>query len=227
MLPYLEAVLNAKLGINDLIFVYPEFPLQRLTGPASYNGDKVDKLSEYADYLLWSPKSNTVYLVEFKTEVKSIKESQFQNYFENCRSSWKNLIKYYFEKAIGSKSWRKFAHGLIHLRDSEASMLLGNNLDLNLEHFLERANGVGINKKLGEFKDQITFKEEPSMKFIYLAPEVAKNELNNFRNIYSTCEDYYMELVTLKEFAAYTDEPLKSFLTTIDEEAKKQKLIMQ
>ena len=55
------------------------------------------------------------YLVEFKTEIKSIKRRQFKNYLENCKNGWKTLIEYYFNK-INKGNWKKFVHGILRLR---------------------------------------------------------------------------------------------------------------
>jgi len=104
ILPYLEQVINTELELNDknLKLVYPEFPLKRTN-----NIEKIDRQSEYADYLLWSPLENKIILVEFKTDIKSINQTQFNTYNNNCKYGWENLIRYYIDK-INDKNWRKF-----------------------------------------------------------------------------------------------------------------------
>lgn len=215
MLPYLEQAFKNKTN-DDVVFVYPEFPLKRLTGSNIGITDKVDKLSEYADYLLWSPSLNTVYLVEFKTEVNSLKESQFNNYYLNCTIGWKELLIYYFDKAIGNqKNWKKFANGLIHL-EKTAPELLGLNKKLEIGKFLHNKSGVGIHQKLEEIKLSIHFSKEPVVKFIYLLPESGKEKLESYTSNNNDYTNFYIGYYTLKEFAVYSGEPLKTFLNSIN-----------
>lgn len=215
MLPFLEEGIRNACEINDdgLVFVYPEFPIKRLP-KRGVSDVRIDRLSEYVDYLMYSPAFNTVYFVEFKTEVKSIKGSQFWSYYLNCQQGWSSLIEYYFDKAINSKSWRKFVYGLIHI-EKVAPQLLGNE-SLELEKFLQCSKGV--HKKLLELKNNISFKEdEPAVKFIYLAPTKSKEVLDKIVHSRQCSSEYYVGLITLNRFADFvSDKSLKELLRQID-----------
>ena len=216
MLPFLENGIRNTCGINDggFVFVYPEFPIKRLPKRGVPDESKIDCLSEYVDYLMYSPAFNTVYFVEFKTEVKSIKGSQFQSYNLNCQQGWSSLIEYYFDKAINSKSWRKFVYGLIHI-EKVAPRLLGN-VSLDLEKFLQYSKGV--HKKLLELKNNISIKEdEPAVKFIYLALTKSKEVLDKIVHSHQCSSEYYVGLITLNRFADFvSDKSLKELLRQID-----------
>jgi hypothetical protein len=217
MLPYLANAVNKKFEIDDenLVFVYPEFPLKRLLQTDTIVSEKLDKLSEYADYVLWSPKLQTVYLVEFKTDETSLKESQFLNYYENCKMGRKSLIVYYLDKAIGNKKyWNKFVKGLLYIKD-KAPALLGKQQNLDLESFLEKNKSKGIHNKLLEIKSLVEFEYEPKIKFIFLAPEKAESKLQSYISKVPECKNYYAGHFTLNDFSKYTDEPLKDLLSNI------------
>lgn len=217
MLPYLANAFNKKFELDDdkLVFVYPEFPLKRLVNNKNTEPDKLDKLSEYADYVLWSPKLHTVYLIEFKTDEMSLKESQFFNYYENCKMGWKVLIVYYFDKAIGNqKYWSKFVKGLLYIKNT-APALIGIEQHLNLGNFLEKNKSKGVHHKLQEIKSLIAFGNEPNVKFIFLAPEKASSKLQSYISKIPDSQNYYAGHFSISDFAAYTDEPLKKLLSNI------------
>jgi len=214
MFPYLTAAVASKLNITkeDLVFVYPEFPLRRSKEIEEDNNDRVDKLSEYADYLLWHPKDKIIYLVEFKTDINSIKPTQFQSYINNCTGSnpWETLLKYYYSKGINNSNWRKFASGL-NLIENKAKELLGQHRPLNLTKYTASKRGNGINRHLTDLKNTTKFNEQFKVKFIYLAPTASKAILEGYSS-----SEFYKGLITLKEFAEFADESLKKLLIQID-----------
>jgi len=220
LFPYLTGVVASKLNIakEDLVFVYPEFPLKRSKEIEENHRDRVDKLSEYADYLLWHPKDKTIYLVEFKTDINSIKPSQFQTYTNNCSADkpWETLLNYYYEKAIKNSNWRKFVSGL-NLIENKAKELLGQNRLLELTKYSESKKGNGVNAHLMDLQKTTKFKEQFKVKFFYLAPTASKSILESYNG-----SEFYKGLITLREFAAFADENLKKLLIQIDDSNNEQ-----
>jgi hypothetical protein len=212
LLPYLEKAINQRFNLNDLdlLFVYPEFPLKRLNNTE----DKNQKLSDSADYLLWSKKLNTVYLVELKTEIKSIHETQFQTYLFNCQKGWKDLIEYYISKAIGNGSnWRKFVNGILHI-GAKAPDLIGREFKTDLAKYLSKPKGV--HDHLKGLKKSINFHITPKIQFLYIAPKKANSKLDEFVKNNKVSQDFYIGMLSLEDFAKYTDVSLRDLLINIE-----------
>lgn len=211
LLPYLTNAINQRFNLNDpdLVFVYPEFPLMRLGNV----DERSQKLSDSADYLLWSKKLNIVYIVELKTDIKSIHETQFKTYLFNCQKGWEELIKYYISKAIGNrKNWKKFVNGLLYV-DLKAPELLGSVREKDLSKYLNKSQGV--HAYLEELKNKISFSETPKVNFLYIAPNKANTILESFLKNSEKAVGFYIGLLSLEEFAKYTEDPLKRLLSNI------------
>jgi hypothetical protein len=210
LLPYLTKAINQRFNLNDpdLILVYPEFPLMRLNNTEEKNL----RLSDSADYLLWSKKLNTVYLVELKTDKNSIHEPQFKTYLFNCEQGWEKLIDYYFIKAIG-KSWKKFVSGLIYLEE-KAPELISDSVKMDFSNFKNKSRGV--TEYLKELRSLIQFINKPKIQFLYIAPKDARKKLNDYNKKNKESENFYIGLITLEEFSKFTEEPLNTLLESID-----------
>lgn len=210
LLPYLSKAINQRFNINDpdLIFVYPEFPLMRL----NIEEEKYRKQSDYADYLLWSKKLNTVYLVELKTDINSIHDKQFKTYLFNCEQGWEKLIDYYFLKATG-KSWKKFVSGLIYLEE-KAPELISDSVKMDFSMFLSK--GRGVTEYLKELRSLIKFIDKPKIRFLYIAPKSTLEKLNEYSKKNKNSEQFYIGLITLEEFSRFTEKPLNTLLESID-----------
>lgn len=211
ILPYLELAVAAKLkdvGAEafDLKPLYPEFPLRA-------SSDCESRHSKHADYLLWSQTCNTVYFIELKTDVRSVDEDQFQNYVFNCRNGWQDLLHFYLGKAIKNPNWRKFVSGLICLKEGEG--ILGKTGDWELHQFLTVPNG--INKRLVELKDSISFNSNPQVRFIYLAPKRSSLKLESFKREYDSESDFYLGLITLESLSKHCPSPFAGFLQELDQ----------
>lgn len=207
ILPYLEKAFNNKLETDDVIFLYPEFPLWP-KNKDRYELNKDAERSAYADYLLWSKKKNTIFLVEFKTDHHSVKQSQFDTYILNCKLGWERLLIDFIEKAEKSTHWRKYCHGLEYLYQ-KAPEIFGYNGPFDLAKFYNQERGQGITKYLNTIKKEIQLGKSPSLKIIYLAP---KNSMDKIDKRSSDAQLYYHDLFPVSDFAEFTDEPLKGLL---------------
>jgi hypothetical protein len=217
MLPYIADSIKDKFNTieKDLIMLYPEFPLKR-----DIVSIELDKHSEYADYLLYSKKSNTVYLVEFKTDVKSIHESQFKSYLDNSISGWESMINYYIDKSINnSKFWKKFVYGLIHI-EKKAPNLLGINENLNLDKYL--IDSKGIHERLKDIRSKIKIDKNLKVKFLYLAPIGAESILKKYKYDNLGSIEHYIGHITLSEFAKNVTTELADLLILIDKDSLKK-----
>jgi hypothetical protein len=210
ILPYLEKAFNDKLETDDVIFLYPEFPLWP-KNKDHYELNKDAERSAYADYLLWSKKNGTIYLVEFKTDHHSVKQSQFDTYILNCMQGWEKLLIDFIEKASKSSYWRKYCHGLEYLFQ-KAPEIFGYKGSFEVAKFYNRERGQGVTEYLNTIKKELKFEKIPELKIIYLAPE---NSLNKINASSSDAKRYYQGIFPLSEFAEYTDEPLKGLLRNI------------
>lgn len=221
ILPYLEIHFNKHFNEKyknfqeDFIFLYPEFPIER--NSQSRNSDpakKQEKLSDYVDYIMWSECLNTIYLVEFKTEINSLTKSQFETYLEACQRGWFLLINYYFKKSINNSNWRKFAYGLNYMHEKVPS-ILGLNDPLKFQEFTQKKRGTGVNLYLEKLKGEIKIQKEPEVKFIYLAPAESEKKLKSFAGSIENSEIFYEGLIALSDFGESTDADLKNLLQSI------------
>jgi hypothetical protein len=163
---------------------------------------------------MWSKYLNTIYLVEFKTEVNSLTLAQFKTYMEACQRGWLSLVNYYFKKAINNSNWRKFAFGLDYIHEN-APGILGLNGELRFQEFIEKNRGFGVHDYLEKLKSEIIIQKEPDLKFIYLAPAKSEMKLNSFADSIENNEQYYEGLISLSDFAESTDSDLKKLLQDI------------
>lgn len=221
ILPYLEIHFNKhfknkfKDNQADFIFLYPELPIERSSLMRNSDPEKKqEKLADYVDYVMWSKFLNTIYLVEFKTEVNSLTFAQFKTYMEACQQGWLSLVNYYFKKAINNNNWRKFAFGLDYIHD-KAPGILGLNGPLRFQEFIKKNRGFGVHVYLEKLKSEIRIQKEPDLKFIYLAPAKSEMKLNSFADSIENSELFYEGLISLFDFAESTDGDLKKLLQNI------------
>lgn len=79
---FLRDILDAASDMH-IDFVVPEFPLKKSTSRRSTN----------ADYLAFSAKNKTVFLVEFKTTHRSFKKNQMERYFLAQDDGWPKILE--------------------------------------------------------------------------------------------------------------------------------------
>jgi hypothetical protein len=223
LLPYLETVFNKHFKETfeknnltpDFKFVFPEFPLKRGGGDGCKNAN--ERLSEHADYLMWSKSLNKLCLVELKTDVNSMKSNnynQFRNYNRNCLDGWNELLHFYYKK-ITPNNWRKFLHGLKYIKNVSGE-LLGTNYNKKLEEFIIKDKGQGVTKLISSIRDNYKNIENPELSFIYIIPTegvtIIKRIKQNFPDETKCFEGY----LTLSQFAKYVNSPLQELLISID-----------
>ena len=231
MLPYLKTHFDEHFKKEfgtvtpDFVFLYPEFPIERNNKLENYEVEKIhEKYADYVDYIMWSAHLNTIWLVEFKTEINSLTKEQFINYFEACNRGWASLVQYYFVKAIDNTNWRKFSEGLEYM-NKLAPGILGFDGELKLGDFIEKERGFGVNKYLKDIKGQIKFQTEPRVRFIYLAPAKSLKQLNLYASQINDSKNCYAGLISLAEFSENVDEKLKQVLLDIEKDGIKQQVI--
>jgi hypothetical protein len=214
--PYIEKGFRKIIGEHSYKFVYPELPLHKFKKPDG----SVDRSSEYADFVLWCEESNTIYLVEFKTDISSIDFDQFSTYVKNCEKGWNSLWNYMFDKVVHTdketnSNWKKFCEAMHHIHSIDKK-ITGLAEEVNFRKFNESKRGVGVKNFLLEHKSKIAFEKGFITNFFYLAPTSSKAELDRLCSKIPNASTYYKGIVTLSEFAEECDEPLKSFLKEID-----------
>jgi hypothetical protein len=214
MFPYLEIAINANKIIegDDFKLIYPEFPIKRL---GSESNLIVEKRAEYVDYLMWSKKSNTLLLIEFKTDSDSIRDNQFYNYNDLCNTSWVEMLNFYKLMSKSTK-WKKYAAGLLLLQKEAPELITIPNSE-KLDELRKSTNGTGATKIINEISVPDSCKlNSPQIRFIYLAPSKSDSKINKIINESKNVIDKYLGLLSLTDFTNHVDDlNFKKLLETL------------
>lgn len=216
LLPYLESGLRRILNTDDLLFVYPEFPLWPKEEKENIL-NKSSKRSIYADYMFWSKKlDNTIYFVELKTDARSVSLDQYEAYILNCKEGWPDIINEYLQKTVNAAEnqgpWRKYCYGLqyLHIKAPELTGILG---EIKLDYFLTKERGNGVTRYLKNLK--LNHENSFNLKLLYLAPNAIKNRLKASK---METNRHFAGIVSLSEFSNHVDNQLAELLRFIEDE---------
>ena len=217
LLPYLETVFNKHFETDDFVFVFPEFPLYRIDEASLRILNFDDKQSAQADYFLFSRNLSKVCFVELKTDESSINTKQVVTYIRNAEAEcgWDKLYYYYLHKTHKNNDWRKFIHGLIYI-NKVAPELVGNNYDKDVEKFVAKEIGKGVNAIIENMKENISFKDSPDVCFCYIGPSKGKSKVTKIIDEFDKEMKYYAGYITLTQFADSIRSPLQELLLKID-----------
>jgi len=187
---YLKEIVESKLNesgknIELLPVIIPEFPLRH--GKANHTVN--------VDYVMFSKTLATVYLIEFKTDMGSLREEQFEYLFQakaivegndGEQSGFKKIVKDLCSVFGATSDKQKYFH-LFNLLESEELGLISMSPAIKEKLYSERKQGVGALIESIQVTKDIT-----SCEIIFLQPArfsaeeiqaVKKYDLNTVKQI--------------------------------------------
>ncbi len=118
----LSSALNLRKGIHATII--PEFPLRRGTlDKCTKKTEKKQNYSYNVDYVAFGKDNETAYLVELKTDMRSIRRKWHQHLEDAREKGFLKLVLGVKELAKASKQRRKYVHLLNYLAAEDISIV--------------------------------------------------------------------------------------------------------
>ena len=167
---FLPGILSSALGKKILGTIIPEFPLRKGTLDEQKENTREQNYSYNVDYVAFGADQETAYLVELKTDMRSIRESQLE-YLEAAREkSFRELVVGVKKLAGASKQKQKYVHLLSYLASEDIQVMCKDAYEtLKTKSFSNSKPIPGWTEALNNMEPEDRFN---NIEIVYIQPKV-------------------------------------------------------